>query len=581
MEELLMSRNGYSKTNTKRNMKSSDKFEDTKSKGSNKSKNTRRNKSFDFKKDGAGLDNSGRDNDPNYYFVSPELAQQAGQLSFQNVLGGGPVVGQYRVPGIMAISFNPCMGGYYDRPHAAGAYFTRPGFYKSKDAALNAAISGSNLMLTKIYTALSTYSGRTASYLPSDIGIMIGAISSFSEVSEHIRRAIGVATVYNARNRMMPRRLLEAMGVHPDDLFANISDYRMRFNTIIARMNQIPLLDNISFIRKSREMYQKVYVDSDSPMAQYIVFVPASAWIIDETAYKSGTCLKTVDLIDYANPLTPLGGDVHGQVLSMKTWLDKLASMAEALLTSSTLQIVYADLMHFAAKVNVPMWHFDYLAENYVVMPEYNANFLLQLHNLDIVGCPRTLTVSENDGLAEAIFDIDGTDYHYLDTNRNDVVSVPDTGYLMWNPVFTYGGNMFGPSIVDFPMANPDVADIIESMRFSAATSGYGLRITEGTLTKDVAVELAIADHYAVAMRIYDEESSEQYVNTTSKPTAGKNASDLTKFNSAPLFYIRSTDSDSVFGDLNYYTTVDYAYLERINKLMFEGLFDFRLGSNK
>lgn len=80
-------------------------------KGNGKSRGPRKDKRDDIDK--TGLNTVGRDNDPNWYFTSPELAQQASELSFQNMLGAGPILYNYEVPSIMAFRMNPCPGNTY------------------------------------------------------------------------------------------------------------------------------------------------------------------------------------------------------------------------------------------------------------------------------------------------------------------------------------------------------------------------------------------------------------------------------------------------------------------------------------
>lgn len=384
----------------RRNSKNQGKDEKNSRPSSNNKRRGSNQKSESKMADTAGLNRAGRDNDPNWYFTSPELATQASQLSFQNMLGFGSVIGDYKAPTICKIYLNPSPGNTYQVDEECPDYRADwAGASLWPTNAENMQRNGINLMSAKLYTLLSTFTGRTSNYGPQDIAIMLLSISQIASISEHIRRTFGVAMTYNPRNRFMPLQLIESLGFDSQDLMANIANYRMQFNICMSRINQIPLLDNVGFIRKARDMYQHIYVDEPSSMAQMYVFIPASTWVLEESMYDTGSYLKTVYICDRnglpdATMATIMSGGAQGRVLEsnkMQAYLDLLNDMITRVLESSTLNIIYADILNAASKLNVPTWKFDYLAENYVVMPEYNRNALLQIHNLRSVwGLPDT-----------------------------------------------------------------------------------------------------------------------------------------------------------------------------------------------
>lgn len=531
-------------------------------------------------------------NDPNYYFFDKDLAEQASQLSFQNMLGYGSIKG-YEIPTIVRILMNPSPGVTVDVPepsdltevNAATASPELPVSYIGKNKA------GINLMCAKLYTMLSTYSGRSAGYAPQDVGSMILGISSFAELSEHTRRIFGVAMTYNSRNRSIPLGLIEALGVEPEDFIKNIAVYRMRFNVIMTRINQIPLLDNIGYIRKSRELYQHIFLDSGSPMAQTFFYAPYSVWTLDEESYEQGTILKTTPV-----PYHSRGNEsMTPPPVYMSQYLDLLDTMVTKLLESSTLNLVYADLMNMASKVSVSTWQFDYLAENYAVVPEVNAEAILQFHNARIVGKytqhayrsdARTVVTPENDV--------------YPDVETNNLVYSPCIRGASWRESGTKTMLPFWKdAIVDSPVANPDLQTRIEMLRFSCADSGYWYKETGST---EVAVSragklyCALPDHWITAIDIFSNFSSEMDADDIiSIPDSvmyrfdSYDLSDIdrlakiSQIGGMPIFFMRPAEGGEIsnntalFGDFNFYTTVDWKYLKRINDVIFTGLFEFRL----
>lgn len=569
----------------------------SKKSGTSRSGNSRSKHSKSLKsREDAGLDSKGRDNDPNWYFNSAELAEQASQLSFQAFLGDSNILSSYNVPTVNVVALNPCPGNSYGVLNVHNGPYT-DALPDVNSTGLN---SGINLMAAKIYTMLSTYSGRSSQYTPDDVGIMLLSVAAMAEMSEYIRRAFGVMLTYNDRNRYVPLGLLKAMGFNAQDLLQNIANYRMRFNIAINRINQIPLLDNIGFIKKSRDLYQKIYLDAPSSMAQLYLYVPNSTWVLDETAYADGSRLITTEVYktdDLTSPFV-VGKDKAVQ-RTMGEYLDILERQIDALLSSSTLNIIYADLINLASKTSVPIWKFDYLAENYVVIPEYNRNFLLQFHNLDIIGTPAVWTGS---GVNFGVKTVNG----YKFTVSNDVFCDVNTTKVIYNPGFAqissevvssvtfYKGIYPLTALVDMDVDAPTTEDRIEALRFKSLPSGYAVKGLTATASYHEAFR-ALPDHYGVKMVIFD--GNHDYIvqhsyiaHMQSDVTADyfKFIAKLSQCDWAPIFfkglwdiyqqYTDTTDDETlVVGDLNFWTEIGYSYLARLNKLIYTGLFDFRV----
>lgn len=518
-------------------------------------------------------------NDVDWYFTSKELAEQTSQLSFQSVIGLGGIQ-NYQVPSILRIDLNPCPGvtekGISYVGNLADGSVAIP-------LSMSSQKSGINLMCSKQYTLLGTFTGRISAYAPQDVGTMELAISSVAELSEHIRRMFGLALTYNGRNRSIPLGLLYSMNIDVNDFVRNIAVYRMRFNTLMSRINQIPLLDNIGYIRKARDIYQRVYTDSESSMAQMFYYAPSTVWEMDETLMDKGTVLVPVDI-------------VRGSRKTVSALLDKLDSMITKLLESSTLNLVYADILNMANKVKTPTWQFDYLAENYVVMPIYNKNALLQLHNLRLMGEPlqggnwlptdpwKTTHLTFTGGHT--------SDYEITFTEGNYVIPDVDNNNLVFNPVFPNWN--YTQNIVDMDTPNPTVEDRIEALRYTSSPSWYYMNGSDINGSADTAkynMLPALTDHYGVRMVMFGNASATSAGNTfefsdTYRASIGTDGAtrmiaNLSQLDWAPLIGIIDTNlpltATAIFGDLNFYTTFGWEYLSRLNDLIYVGLFDFRV----
>lgn len=483
----------------------------------------------------------GYPNDHTWYFISKEMEEQVSQMSMQNMLGFSTVDG-YAVPTIMRILLNPSVGNTCNLQLPEGTTTPSSDYVHGK-AAVNA-------MADQMYTLMSSFTGRTAAYQPSDIAIMILALSSFAEGAEYIRRAFGCLLTYNQRNRALPKVLIQSMGIDYADMAANIANYRMRFNSIITRINQIPMLDNVTYLTKSREIYQRIFLDSPSSMAQIFYYAPSRLWTINEAAEDTGTVLEDSVWV----------GAAINRKLSV--YLDYLETMCTRLVESSTMNLIYSDLLNMANKIKVSFWHFDYLAENYVVMPEYNIGAVLQWHNLDLIGTPQSI-MGTTVGHTKTV---DGIKY----TTANCVVSDPDTHEIVYNPVFLNRTSTPKDTIVDFFTDSPDVIDRVEALRISVALGPIKTTIGSTLYISFVA----LPDHYATEIRIFKNSTTGSDAFSVEDETSGYNRCEWTQFENGPIF----RNSAYVWGSLNYFTTVDYEFMRRVNEFMMLGLFSFRVG---
>lgn len=579
-----MSKSNYNKDDVVE--KSSPKKKGRRANGFNSNKKPRNSKYVENK---ANLEKGDRDNDPNWYFVSPELAQQSAQLSFQNVLGYGSIK-NYKIPSIARIDVLASPGVTYDIEIANnGSIYEHP---QNSNVLpdIQPGKSGANLMGAKVYTTLSSFTGRTASYAPQDVTMMILAIAAMAEYSEYLRRAFGVALTYNYRNRSLPLGLIAAMGIDPEDFVANISVYRMRFNVAMARINQLPLLENIAYIKKSRDIFQRVYMDDPTNMSQLFFYNPAGYAVLDELGNDQGSVLRW----------HPLAKSVSGEskAHSMGYLLSHLEEQITALLESSTLNFIYADLLNMANKLNVQTWKFDYLAENYVVMPEYNANALLQFHNLDVIGMPYDFETEEHTHTMVQIAHYGAEDPVYI-TEGNDVFCDPNKNNICYNPAFRSAFTKT-LSIVDMPTDNPSIEDRIEALRWSSCHSGAIINTaTSGLSIPSAAIFACIPDHYVARIVLFDNitwtspapddstgevgvrysVSKETLMSGSVRPEDMK----FTQFEHAPLILGVVGNSPTfggisyIDGGLQYFTTVDAEYIKRLLNITYVGLFEFRV----
>lgn len=532
------------------------------SNGSKRNVRTKANNNrLEVKADVEGLDTS-RGNNPAWYFTDEKLADQVSQLSFQQ-LAGLPVDYDnmnFDVANIVRIMLNPCPG-----VQLSNTYNTR--------LVQNSAI---NMAGFRLYSKLSAYTGRTQSYAPQDISTMILAFGEVISIVEHIRRAFGVSYTMNMRNRSYPIEVLQfGMLIDASDLFANLSDYRTQFNTLITLINQLPIPKNIAYFDKCAALYERIYLDAPSSMAQTIIPVPYTTWILDEQSYSGGTILATQDFCGKKVPSTI--DEIKGVVHPMSYYLNILATMIGALLNSSTLQIVYTDILNYASKVSgTEFWKFDYLFEEYQVIPEFDLNFMLQFHNMTFTSAPIVQTA-----LATGTANVTPFNDVYPDVNHNSVY---------YNPAFSTLGTVENGlprtgnvALIDMLNDTPNVTDRVEVTRFVSICKGT--RYVPTGQTKKVAwIDCALPDHYAVQMVLLTETSNLNFNYFTSTingtDTYPDSAALLSTIDWAPHMFECTSNglnyTGRYVGDLNYYTTVDSIYMRKLHDFVGLALYDLR-----
>lgn len=500
----------------------------------------------------------GRDNNPNWYFLEQSVAEMAAGFSFDQFVGVTPkfrtqyvesataaiqdVYSAARIPGMMVLEVNPSPGD------------------------TKAITTGINMASLKTYTSLSSMNAKTTNYAPQDITTLVLAMGELVSLVEHIRRTFGVAFTYNQRNRDLPYKLIHGMGFDPDDFLNNIAQHRLQFNSWITAINKIPFLDNIAYMYKCADMYQKVYTDSTSNMAQIVIMKPWSTWKINETYNEQGTGLNTVNL---PGPFANSGN-------KWSDWATIVEGMLDAFFTSTTYNYIYSDILNYSTKTGAKLMYMDYLTESYAIFPEYNRNFMLQVHNATIIGSPALGSVPEH-------------------TPYNDVVPNVDKNIVDYNPAFSPkgvgdGSWLLNDLFIDFDVPSPNLEDRIEATRYQSI-----LEFDKSSKPNAIfASGVSLPDHYVVRATILSpaNDGSEEvnYLLTSILGTTGADGTRVaeipsyilsTQIDWAPLTFIAANTSPGQsamvpFGDVNYFTTLDRDWYIRVNDLTFQALFTLR-----
>lgn len=485
-------------------------------------------------------------NDPNWYFADKGLMESVSKFSFNNFLGYGDGVGQNKVPYALQIYFNP-----------AAACGMDPVLNDSNRQA------GINMASLKLFTTLSSQSGKTTNYGPEDLSILMLALGDLISFVEYGRRTLGLAFVYNNRNWNYPVNMIKACGF-TSDVLNNLAQKRADFNVTLNTINKISFPSNVAYFYKCANMYQNIFLDSTSPMAQSYVYIPNSVWILDEKMSGAGSVLKSRNLWNTSSDMT----------MTWDNYMSILNDMVNAIMQSSTFNYIYGDVLNYAAKSNVPLLHLDIMAEDYATMPVYNELALSQIHNLTATGSPM-----ENQFYSDVAHTVQAN------TPANNVYADAATNSVRYAPVFAYHPLQIADLYIDSLTPDPDVNVRIDMTRYAVrADSTIDLYTADSATPKGKGINnAALPDHYVTYMRIMHSSGySKAFSNIMKSEGMGfvEPAALLSQFDWAPILYV-SDEADPksdfyMFGDLDYFTTLDRGYLAPVNDLAYQGLFELR-----
>nr|AVX53489.1 putative capsid [Marmot picobirnavirus] len=361
-------------------------------------------------------------NEPRWYYTNPNIMDNAIRINYEEFVGM-PYNVSYRS------HFEPLIAlSYYMMP-TPNRSVSPTSLESNKDP-------GALWAARRLYSALSSVTGRTSQYTPSTLCFIMWAIGEMLSMYSFIRRVFGYYRTYNRRNWGVPRVLFAAMSVEYEDFQSNIANYRTEFNTIINDLNKMPILGNVTYLEKCVALYDNVYADMDADMAQLFLLCPASTWYLREDGSSlypkvSGTVMETV----------PVCLDTDGNRVPRKlsAYLDILRNQVKYLMESSTLNIVYSDILNYQSKNGTQLLVVPPVSQDYAIGVIYNATVCQQLHHAMVMGRP----VSPSDAgavTASGMYafpgrTISGAAYTGYTTPSNDVIE--DVAHLSYsyNPV--------------------------------------------------------------------------------------------------------------------------------------------------
>lgn len=526
----------------------------TKTRRTNRSKDSRRSNEVKDKRPEYELeDKAGRtDNDVSWYAPSDQLLRDACSISFADSLGL-PVKGlklgnqkpDDKLPGIMSLQYLPYIGSN------------------------GSAVSPINQAALALYSFVNYGNSRNTKYDPSDMMMYILGMDSAYSFHAWMMRIYGVSKLYSQLNRYYPITLLQSLGVDAS-IISNLADFRAYINSYAWKLGSFFVPNSIPYINRHVWLNTNVFKDTPNVKSQTYVFsqrafhvwnstgkveTPGSACSIE---YLPDTLMKFSDIVNFG---------------------DKIINN---LLASQDIGIMGSDIkMAFGENQLIQM---GTMSEDYVVVPIYNPEVMPQIHNATALGEPISGESSRGD-----IYQKDGIIYQDIAFEATAQAG-GSTKYRNYYVDSKVNDHVF----LDSPYESPNPGDVMimtrlhSRLKFDGSdalqvdTAGSEL-VTKFVIYNSINPENGTSIPLGFASsNIWVGQATQPYTEILENASL---ASRVNAFNMHPLIMCAGTTSENytttdgsvtpevTFFELNNYTATSVADLYVINDIAMQGLF--------
>lgn len=352
-----------------------------------------------------------KDNNPSWYSVAPELVKSAASLSYARAIGtrfdrglSDPFVDagfDDAIPGVAVFRYTTC-----------------PGISDSGDSPVMVAAR-------KIYSYVRHQNSGSKNYEAVDLMLYLLSMDSVYTMLATLVRMYGVARLYSQGNRYLPEALLAAMDVDPTTLSGNLEDFRGKINVLIQKAGSLAVPKSMPFFERHAWMASHIYADNPNVgKSQLYFYHPYNYYIFKATAEDTGGMLEYQALS--RTPSNPW---------SYSELCEKVNQMLAALIEDEDSNVMSGDILKAYGADG--LWKMNYIATDYVVMPEYSPEVLTQINNLTVTN-----------GAVENTWSIHQED-----------------GILRYEPEFTISGLARGKLLLNMPMDVPTPDDTMVATR--------------------------------------------------------------------------------------------------------------------
>lgn len=410
-----------------------------------------------------------------------------------------------------------------------------------------------NTYLRSFYSKLRSTNNQSAPYAAPDLGIYLLAIDSIHMGIEQLVRMYGIARTYSALNRYMPDAYLQAMGIDPKhanyNLYSNLADFRAEIINLMIKCSTLSIPKGLNFNERHRELVKYVYADGNTAKAQAYLFRTPYLYKFNATYNQSGGGLE-------ATPVPAPGSPAS-------SWITFVNSLIDILIGNQDFNIVSGDIQKSFGYDN--LYYMPFLDEAYTVIPVYNPEILLEIHNAKVVG----------DRFDNTSFDI------YQDAGINTLICHPYSG--------TTGATAVPVNcVIDVPLDTPDPDTVMIATRLACV----GTYMYDSSASKFKCVPMTLGTEMVIGLHIYSYNaagvltSADTYTNVITPSTLGATTMTFSQivgkvkqsyFDWHPHIYCELTSAAGnieflgIWSELSDYTLMEVADLIKLHEMALHG----------
>lgn len=308
-----------------------------------------------------------------------------------------------------------------------------------------------NKAMIEIYNMVRWNKNANVPYDPADIGKLLWAYDSFVSYLACMRRFYALTNAVDPRNRYVAASLMYAMGVDPDDMYANKANLLYGINTLSIQAAKINIPAEFKVFDRHELLYDNVFIDSSVARGSYYIFVPRVLAKYDDSSLN----IKYVNFIntkyyDDADPFSSgaLPTDIVASGGTRKTVADLISfgwELLNAIQTSSDFYMLNANI--YGAYSERGLHPVKVIDSFYSISPLYREEVLNQIHNADFATVNDFTTVSVIENATEGDPNVGALEFCVGVTDVNGLI-------LGYNKV------------LDMPWESPTKDDVLEATRF-------------------------------------------------------------------------------------------------------------------
>lgn len=224
-----------------------------------------------------------------------------------------------------------------------------------------------NVAIRDIYSFIRHANSGHSNYDAADLGMYMLAYDSCLAYYAWMVRGYGLARTVLLKNRYTPEALVGACGINYKSIVSNLAQFRAYINTFAARLSALKVPASWHIMERHMWIFSNVYADAPVDKAQFYVFAPAGFW-----QYRTGATPENTGLY----PITGFNSADYGVITSNGDLL------LNSVLNNEDFNIMSGDIIK-AFGDNV--FHLNFIAEDYSVVPVYDPEVLLQIHNATVL----------------------------------------------------------------------------------------------------------------------------------------------------------------------------------------------------